>query len=342
MQQPDWTLLARYLEGTATPQEQEAVEAWCQADPAHQALLQRLELIWRTPPIKPGSWDARSAWQKVARRLQLMPMQQDLPPRKPYRRSWSYGVRVGIVLVLLLVPLVVLLWQGRQPASLPAVELPVWENWNTDTGEQKILRLADGTRIWMAPESEVRIQQPYTQYRTLQVQGEVYIEVAAAAGLQVLAGAVVIRDIGTRFLVRTEQPLGSVQVVVEEGLVAMRGTGATADSLLIGAGMLGQYDGRQQRLRLRRLSPQELQSYLSWRQGKLTFQAATLAEVQRQLARWFGVQFVFPSSHRQARLTASFELNQPISEIAEAIGLALRLQPVMQGDLIRFQPIQPE
>jgi len=83
MQQPDWTLLARYLEGTATPQEQEAVEAWCQADPAHQALLQRLELIWRTPPIKPGSWDARSAWQKVARRLQLMPMQQDLPPESP-------------------------------------------------------------------------------------------------------------------------------------------------------------------------------------------------------------------------------------------------------------------
>jgi len=77
-------------------------------------------------------------------------------------------------------------------------------------------------------------------------------------------------------------------------------------------------------------------------QGTLVFQTASLEEVQRQLLRWFGVHFVFPPTHRQAHLTASFQLRQPIAEIAEAIGLALHLRPLVRGDSIIFQPTQPE
>ncbi|BBM70410.1 FecR family protein [Rhodothermus marinus] len=339
MQQPDWTLLARYLEGTTTPEERARVEAWCAADPAHRALLKRLEVIWRTPPARPGAWDAEAAWLQVARQVRAAGTGR--PPRRSRRRKLPYGVRVALVLVLLLIPLGVLLWRMTSPAPSRVAEVVTWDSWRTTTGEQKILRLADGTRIWMAPESQVDVQQPYMQHRTLRVRGEVYVEVAEASGVCLLAGPVTIRDIGTRFLVRADHPEALVQVVVEEGLVAMQAA-ARADSLVVAAGMLGRYDAQQSRLRVLRLSDQDLRAYFSWMQGTLVFQTASLEEVQRQLLRWFGVHFVFPPTHRQAHLTASFQLRQPIAEIAEAIGLALHLRPLARGDSIIFQPTQPE
>ncbi len=340
MQQPDWTLLARYLEGTTTPEECARVEAWCAADPAHRELLQRLEVIWRTPPARSGTWDAEAAWLKVARQVRAT-ARTGRPARLSRRRRLPYGVRVALILVLLLLPLGVLLRQMTAPEPPRVAEVVTWDSWQTDTGEQKILRLADGTRIWMAPESQVQVQQPYMQHRTLRVQGEVYVEVAEASRVRVLAGPVTVRDIGTRFLVRADQPEELVQVVVEEGLVAMQAA-LKADSLVVTAGMLGRYDAHASRLRAFRLSDQDWRAYFSWTQGMLVFQAAPLEEVQRQLLRWFGVRFVFPASHQQAHLTASFQLKQPIAEIAEAIGLALNLTPLAEGDSIIFQPTQPE
>lgn len=341
MQQPDWTLLARYLEGTATSQERARLEAWCQADPAHRALLQQLEVIWHVTPVRVGSWDAETAWLKVASRLQTKPL-RERPPYPLRRQRMPYGVRVGMVLLLLLIPLGLLVWRSSPPSTPPIAEEATWDVWKTGLGEQKIMRLTDGTRIWIAPASEVQVQQPYVQHRTLRVQGEVYVEVAGASGLRLLAGPVEIQDIGTRFLVQADRPLESVQVVVEEGVVTMQTARSALDSLVVAAGMLGRYDVRQAHLRALRLSSQDLKAYFSWMQGTLVFQSASLEEVQRQLLRWFGVRFVFPPSHQYIRLTASFGLKQSIAEIAEAIGLALRLQPVAQGDAIIFQPTQPE
>ncbi|WP_054685942.1 beta-sandwich domain-containing protein [Rhodothermus marinus] len=107
------------------------------------------------------------------------------------------------------------------------------------------------------------------------------------------------------------------------------------DGVRVGAGMLGRYDAQQSRLRVLRLSDQDLRAYFSWMQGTLVFQETPLKEVQRQLQRWFGVRFVCPSSHEHVRLTASFQLKQPVAEIAEAIGLALQLQPVIQNPVIQ-------
>ncbi len=49
----DQPLLIRFLDGEATPEEQQQVETWAAADPRHQRYLEEMALLWQN-----------SAWAK--------------------------------------------------------------------------------------------------------------------------------------------------------------------------------------------------------------------------------------------------------------------------------------
>src|SRR2546428_14037669 len=57
--------LARYLDGTASPEDDAAVEAWIRTDPARQAVVATLQAAWDADARRLGApYDVDAAWRR--------------------------------------------------------------------------------------------------------------------------------------------------------------------------------------------------------------------------------------------------------------------------------------
>src|SRR2546429_7118411 len=57
--------LARYLDGTASPEDHAAVEAWIGTDPARQAAVATLQAAWDADARRLGApYDVDAAWRR--------------------------------------------------------------------------------------------------------------------------------------------------------------------------------------------------------------------------------------------------------------------------------------
>jgi transmembrane sensor len=73
----------------------------------------------------------------------------------------------------------------------------------------------------------------------------------------------------------------------------------------------------------------------------LAYRDASLAEVQADLRRWYGIEFAVPDRVLAGRtLTASFH-SDSASQVVRVIALALGAEVVQRGDTILLLPLSP-
>jgi ferric-dicitrate binding protein FerR (iron transport regulator) len=195
--------------------------------------------------------------------------------------------------------------------------------------------LPDGSSVMLGPESSLSYAGTYgSRVRAVELEGEAYFEVVhdEAKPFEVRAEYAVARDLGTRFIVRARSSRPAVDVVVAEGRVALgqvRGSPSAAlvpmtDSLLLDPGELGRLTAAGELTHRRGVA---LDPYFGWTQGRLVFDAASLADVIDELNRWYDADIrLADSAMSTLRLTATFR-DQPVGEalllIQASLGLAL-------------------
>src|SRR2546426_7977936 len=65
----DLGALARYLDGSASPEDRAAVEAWIEADPARRSAVGTLQAAWDTDIRRLGApYDVDAAWSRFETR----------------------------------------------------------------------------------------------------------------------------------------------------------------------------------------------------------------------------------------------------------------------------------
>src|SRR5260370_12726211 len=65
----DFGRLARYLDGTASPEDHAAVEAWIGTDPARRAAVATLQAAWDADARRLGeAYDVDAAWRRFETR----------------------------------------------------------------------------------------------------------------------------------------------------------------------------------------------------------------------------------------------------------------------------------
>src|SRR2546426_8137878 len=65
----DLGALARYLDGSASPEDRAAVEAWIQTDPARRSAVGTLQAAWDTDARRLGApYDVDAAWSRFESR----------------------------------------------------------------------------------------------------------------------------------------------------------------------------------------------------------------------------------------------------------------------------------
>lgn len=163
----------------------------------------------------------------------------------------------------------------------------------TPRGGQYQLVLDDGTKVWLNAQSSIKFPTRFAgDYRTVDITGEVYFEVAKNKNMpfQVRTPSQQIEVLGTHFNVNTyideaaEKTTlieGSVKVAkLKNGMVEM----ASAKTLKPGqeASLMGESN-------VINIALADTEATISWKNGYFKFDKADIQTVMRQISRWYNV-----------------------------------------------------
>jgi transmembrane sensor len=179
--------------------------------------------------------------------------------------------------------------------------------YSTEVGEQKEVPLADGSVMRVNTASRLAVSYTPTERDVKLLEGEALFEVAhdRSRPFRVKAGEVTVEAVGTRFNVY-RQP-DRITVAVVEGKVAIRSQDKVVRA---GKGSLMQAgpDGNIVPL------SGSVQQAVSWNQGRVTFESATLGEIVAELNRYTRARYVVQGEAAKLKFRAvSFFTQNPES-----------------------------
>jgi len=221
-----------------------------------------------------------------------------------------------------------LLYRSLMP-SRPAAP----REYATARGQRAEFRLKDGTRIVLSVASRLRVPADYgTRERSLYLEGEAYFDVRHDPGRRfvVHTAHAATEDLGTRFDVRSYEGDSTVQVVVAEGRVALR---ARAADTLVTPGQLGVATAGGALVVRDRV---DVDRYLGWTTGRLSFDNTPLSDALPQLGRWYDLDLrLADRSLASLPLTATFK-NQTTTQVLDLVAQALGLRLERDGRVVTF------
>lgn len=347
---PTDIVLARYIAGESGAAEARDVEARLAASPSLRQRAAEIRLLLDVQP-RHAPPDAGKLWSKIRDRAAA----QDLAPAanhpRPLRRlRWQANDAraIGVVAAMLLLAVAgggLFLLSRRQPATASAVDREP-RRYSTARGQNATIRLLDGTRVTLAPQSRLTIPAAFgTDLRELSLDGEAIFDVRhdAAHPFRVRAHGAEVEDIGTRFDLRAYQNEPLVTVAVSEGAVALGqarvdSTGArtsNAEGIVLHRGEVGTLDEHGGVSATRAAS---VSRYLGWSSGRLAFAGEPLPDVLRTIGRWYDLDVRVPDARLASRLVTAEFSTQSASEMIAALALAVDARVERVGRVVTLKP----
>jgi transmembrane sensor len=277
-------------------QDWEAFTLWLEANPAHAPTYDALMAA-------DSDLDSIVPEEPV-----IMPVAaNDRGPRRPLR--WIAGGAVAAALVGVI--------------SVGLLNRSDIYSVTTRPGETRTIALDDGTRVELNGGTTMRFDRKDARFAALDA-GEAAFTVRhdAANPFRVTVGDAVFEDAGTVFnIVHTKD---ATHIGVSEGKVVYN---PDAEAIALPAGRALSDDA--QGLRLMDVAPGAV---ASWRQGRLVYANASIADISQDIGRSLGVTLTAAPGARAMRFTGTIRLDRdPARFFAQAAPL-MGLTAVRQGD----------
>jgi transmembrane sensor len=226
-------------------------------------------------------------------------------------RRWAGGAVAAAALAVAAVSVV---WRERGDSRAVREAAPV-HTYATSIGQRATITLSDGTRVTLAPATTLRVPSDFgEESRVVMLDGQGYFDVAHVTGAPfvVRVGRATARVLGTAFDVRHYADDASVQVVVTSGKVEMAPR-AGRPTVLLTAGTMGRTTSDSTAT----ATAVSDADYTGWRDGRLIFRDAPVAEVLKTVGRWYGIDArLADSSLGQGALTATFDFKSMTNAVA--------------------------
>jgi transmembrane sensor len=253
---------------------------WCRSDPKNLPVFEQMQRIWNALP------QARDASRRSPK------------PEAPLKhRSRLIALAASVVLVV-----GVAAWLAIDYSKLQVLD--------TAIGEQRHFTLADGSQLYLAPNSRVNIRFTLMR-RDVRLQGGQAFFAVAHSVLRpfiVHANGLTVTAVGTAFDVRIG-PIGTV-VTVGEGRVnvapgrdvAGGRPGAVIETVRASVGQRVTFSSSARRLSVASVDPAAAGS---WRDGKLQFLGEPLEDVVAAVNRYSATRIVVAPAFQQTRFTGT-------------------------------------
>jgi transmembrane sensor len=193
--------------------------------------------------------------------------------------------------------------------------------YRTNTGEQRIVKLADGSIVTLNTRSKIKVRLERQQRIVELTEGEALFEVAhdAHRPFRVIAGPIAVRAVGTQFDVN--RSASSTIVGVVQGVVEVSGSPNHRDGLGHRNGPERLIAGEQARLsaqgELLQHSVAELDRLIAWRERRLIFRNEPLNAIVAEFNRYNESQLTIEGTTTGTRLvTGVFDADSPGALVA--------------------------
>lgn len=275
--------------GEMSADERRALEEWLRAARRNQQEYTALEKVWEAAQSIPAA---------KLRALAAAPTNtgRHRPLRRPLWRMVLASM--AVCLIMIATGWAVRSWYQAQPLF--------WVHFETTRNERKREVLPDGSVIEMNVNSRGTVGYYHNRRVVLLATGEMLFTVTrdATRPFTIDVGSGTLTVVGTRFNVRRDGD--AVTVAVREGVVEVAGR-AQAGTVRLTAGLRTHINAQgsvQQ--------PQRVESSAvgAWRDGKLVFDGAPLAEAVREVMRYRERPISLADAHvAQLRLSSIFNIN---------------------------------
>lgn len=274
---------------------------WLRESPAHRAAFD----------------EARLAWEKMG---QLGPLGEDAfmvrKSGKARRDSFFSQGRVAAMAACLAVVLCcAMAWWFGNPMLMLAADC------RTAPGEQRTVRLTDGSQVRLGPASAIALHYDQDERRVELLSGRADFTVAPMTGTEtrpfvVTAAAGRAKALGTRFMVNRIQGGAEVTVLEHDVEVSVPGEAGIPVRAVVSPGQSVRYQ-RREMSRVRSVNPDLA---MAWTEGTLVFDHAPLQDVVAELGRYRHGRIMIADLTLASRpVSGVFETQDPDAALATII-----------------------
>lgn len=338
---PDFSLLANYAAGRASPEEQATVEAWIAEDPERRKeLTGNLIAFWKIPEkvfANDATFDRNAIFDGVEKGIVSI----DTKPRKTTDirsrqvtftpasssvrrvRWWSYAAFVVFIAIGIVI--------GRSGDILlkGGSSSDEWYTYSTPYGQRASLTLSDGTEISLNVGSQVQIASDYSNgNHTIRLEGEAQFAVQhnTRNPLNIITASAVTRVLGTTFVVRQYENDTTVTVAVIDGKVSVQDAVVTA-----GEQIVMQPSGAH-------FVTAVTSGSSSFINGVLTIENIPLSQAIKQLNRWYDIDIRLAAIELGSRrITGEFASGNR-DNIEEILSNTFNAKVVRDGQILTLYP----
>jgi ferric-dicitrate binding protein FerR (iron transport regulator) len=187
---------------------------------------------------------------------------------------------------------------------------------STPMGGQYQLTLPDGSNVWLNAGSSITYPTAFRGHtRKVKITGEVYFEVAKDKNKTfcVTAGDQEIEVLGTHFNINAYSDEDHIKTSLLEGAVKV-------NKVLLHPG---------QAFTKGKIEPTNVDQDVAWKNGVFNFNNQSLAQVMRQLARWYDLEIVYPQGIPQKEYGGEIGRNLTLDQLLKGLensGIHFQLQ----------------
>lgn len=348
-------LIARYLAGECTDEEEAGVKQWIASDPLNKSLMNDFRQIWKASQEKNQDFsdyfNAEEDWEEL--RYRIMKSSNDMLEEKSSEPSvlqlsnrsqkskgrYTFILRVAaIILFSSLIGVVVYQNIEQQPQEM--VE-PVLREIAMEKAQRGNITLSDGTQVTLNAESKIILPNVFkSDKREITLVGQAFFDVAhnPERPFIIHTDKAEVEVLGTSLDIRSYPEDKTVQVVVKEGRVSFKSNKECVDeNAMLTAGERGELDLSNDRITTDKVEDMDL--FLSWTKGYLKFKDAPMSRVAKELERKYDIEITFEQQDLQnLRLTAELK-SRTIQHNMDVIATSLGMKYTMDQQVITFYKI---
>jgi transmembrane sensor len=331
----DEILIDKFFAGTATADEAEKVLDWFETADGEQFLRQRIQNDSEgIRNVISNSINASLTFDKIISEIDHQ-QRPSLSGSVPGRLSTRWLVAASFAVVVTGLATFALL---SATFSDTADTENAFRVYSSDTGEQRLLTLSDGSKIRLNERSSIVIPEDFNrESRTLNLTGEAFFDIRhdELRPLTVHTNELSVRVLGTEFVVKSDSKNQNTLVAVSEGIVSVGHNGDEPDQFtVINEDMIGLYDHNSRTVTVEYL---DVNNYLSWINGRIVFDGTKFEHVVRQLSHIYGKEHrLVDEGLGQLRLTADVSSSSG-RDVLETIAHSLGIQFSINNDVVEWR-----
>jgi ferric-dicitrate binding protein FerR (iron transport regulator) len=235
---------------------------------------------------------------------------------------WARFSRIAAILIFPL--LIYTIWDRIRDDQAGETGQLSYQEISSPSGMRSKVVLPDGSQIWLNAESRIRYSIPFVrETRELELVGEAFLDVMRNpdSPLEVKFNQVSVRVLGTQFNVKAFPEDEQMEVVLKEGSISVHNEskGLERDPVILKPDQQWVYDKTSNTASLKKV---DADRYIAWHRNRLILDKTPMAEVAKQLERWYGIKVEIKDKELyKYKFTTVFE-NEPLHRVIELLEMS--------------------